>query len=230
MTELSRREFLTATTAGFAVTAEAQNIRDLQPVTPEQQKAALEYLKLSVNPILSKHALDPKEIPGISKRLLKMSRLTGEGKLRYEAVAAPFAFDPEVIAKIDYEKKDKVNRLLAFVPKIKADQVKYNWGSKPSDFEDYLVLTFAHEMIHLELQEKDPVSFEQSKQGWPNRQLMLENEAEAWRVSLVEIVRPMLKAKRHVPQVVVDANALLIQCNDNPKDPRWIKRFATYFK
>ena len=224
---LNRRDFLLSS---FATAVPEEQKRNLPYASPEAQRDSIKFAQEQVNPILGRHALDPKEFGSISSRLRRLSEMSSQNKLKYEAVAGLNPFDPSSVAKVDFDSEQNKIRLLLFIPKIQKDKTDFEWSGKSKNFEEYIVLTVVHEMIHVELLESNPEYLRQLKLGWVDRNQMLKNEAEAWGKTIIEVVRPMLTVKRFVPQVMVEASALLKTYGDNISDSRWIQGFSNYHK
>lgn len=195
--------------------------------TQEQKLWAFDYAKRFINPVLSRHASDPKELPAISNRIWDFSRRNQSGKLGYAPSPVRNPWDHSAVAKVNYDDERKQNEVVVFIPLIEADKAKYDKSGRPQDFEDYLVLTFAHEVIHLELLERNPVYEEGNRLGWSNRVLMAQNEAEAWGITILEVARPLLSLNRHVPEAMAIRSTQLEKVGDNYKDPRWVAFFYT---
>ena len=194
----------------------------------EEKRQATAYAEKVVNPILIKHALDPKEIPAIRNRLMEFSRQNQTGKLGYEMQPVRSPWGPTTVAKTQYNDEGTKRVIMGFAPQIKEDEAEFKMQGRPQDFEDYVVLTFAHEMVHVELMEAKPEHDEQARLGWTNRELMLKDEAEAWGITIIEILRPMIAKNRWAPKTMSDASKWLKELSDNYEDPRWINGFQNY--
>lgn len=113
-----------------------------------------------------------------------------------------------VAATIDELNSERA--LIVFVPEI------LDWRARlsESDFLYLVLVTFAHEMIHLERAHDrvPPVEV-------PNA------EAEAWGITVLEIIRPLQAIHFIRIEEFRKLSALLKALNDNYNDPRWVKTF-----
>ena len=192
-------------------------------------EVAVRYINTEINPILAKVANDPSQIPGIKNRLIEQFKATVPGGKMMEGAMRGFRPGvPDSVAHLDYDAAQKKPFLMIFVPALQKMKRDLEWsGYKTHDIETIIGLIFAHEQVHYEideLQKKYPI---EQRVGKNNPDLEAREEAEAWGITILEMIRPALEKKIRLPQYMVDNSAELKRVGDDYHNPAWVYAFRT---
>src|SRR5262245_39667537 len=127
-----------------------------------------------ISPILTEFARSQNGPEGLRQRVRRFVQMTNRGEISY--VAAP-AYYPQrslhVIAKVQEFQSQRF--VIVFVPEV----IDLRSRLSASEFRYTLLVVFAHEMIHLELEHEKHPDKEATK-----------DEALAWGRTVLEIIRP----------------------------------------
>jgi len=176
------------------------------------ENEAADYLAKVINPILESGANDTLEIAGLRSRILQFLRMVNAGDLLFVAQTAPSP-QPElhVLARTEIV-PSAATRLILFLPDIK----KWQGELAAEEFRYGVLLLFAHEMIHVEVADHYPENSEES---------VAKEEAVVWGKTVLEIIRPLLLARKPVPPNHVLLSEALKTFQDQPTNPGWIQMF-----
>lgn len=172
-------------------------------------QAALDWAKTYVNPILNRRVSDPQEIVAVRSRIELFIKLEESKILNYYPV--PF-YDPKDRTIQGYtfhlpaEKRFIIRIYIPVFQSLNKQLVK-------DAFENEVVLTFVHEMIHLEQRRNG--EFTGAGAG-------TKEEAFAVGKTILQVVRPWLKQGKTLTREWVHASGQLALVKDNYSDPRWI--------
>ncbi len=169
-------------------------------------KECLNYVERVVTPILKEYSGNEREIPGIRHRLVKFGALLQEGKAEYAVVPAYHPYS-RTIAAMTFWDFEHMPVIYLFVPAVQDLQKR----ESPRNFRDLVAIIFSHEIIHLETDR-------------PNHEVA-ENEAVAWGITILEIIRPLERQGRRPYPQAISASELLKTFGDNFRHPLWIEHF-----
>lgn len=196
-------------------------------ITPKDyvmpQEAATDWIKKVVSPMLIRHYNNPKEIEAVKKRISLLSEGLSAGKFEYRA--QPF-FHPRNktwLGHVDYDSVARRPILMIFVPALQA----YQKTVSARMFEDMVVLTYTHELIHIEQGLNGEFPWRQF-QRW--NEVGMREEAAAYGKTIVQVIRPWVKLGRSLDPAMLALSAELAKVNDNYRDPRWVLAFSEYDK
>jgi hypothetical protein len=192
--------FLVTTTAR-AQTMERMTVRE-----------ASDYLAKVINPILESGAHETLEIAGLRSRILQFLQMVNAGDLLYIARTTPSP-QPElhVLAKTEITPTSAA-RLILFLPDIR----KWQGELAAEEFHYGVLLLFAHEMIHVEVGDQYPENTDES---------VAKEEAAVWGKTVLEIIRPLLLARKPVPPNHILLSEALKTFQDQPTNSGWIQIF-----
>ncbi len=166
-----------------------------------------------VNPLWINCAENPNcEVPGLQTRIRRLFFDINSAKLEYSIVPA---YHPDrknrSAFKIELSNGPRP-QLVLFAAELRdlqkqlsADQFRYE-----------VFVTMAHEEIHLE--QLNEYSIE-TLEG------IAVEEASAWGKTVLEIIRPLLSAGKHLPQGQVNLSDRLRKLHDDYHNPEWVKIF-----
>jgi hypothetical protein len=178
---------------------------------------AASYQKNTVIPLLDK-ILDDQTYPlGIRKRI-SLLRLGIENK-QIAYYAEPF-YSPdnkEMVMSVEWDEIQDKPALRLFIPAAK-DLQSTKFSRSPENFELLMAIYFAHEYVHIE------------RDQYHHAGVTDRDEAEAWGITILEMIRPALKQKRSLPESLRYNSEQLKRVKDNYDDPRWIQAFTHYAK
>jgi hypothetical protein len=173
---------------------------------------ASDYLAKVINPILESGAHDTLEIAGLRSRIVQFLQMVNAGDLLYIAQTTPSP-EPElhVLAKTEII-PPAATRLILFLPDIR----KWQRELAGEEFHYGVLLLFAHEMIHVEVAYQYPENTDES---------VAKEEAAVWGKTVLEIIRPLLSARKPVPRNHILLSETLKTFRDQPADSGWIQIF-----
>ena len=202
---------LALSTAGFSQSQNPKLYVGPSDFVMPQEKAS-KFSQEIISPILFEFSNSDSAPKPLCDRVRKIVELINRREIDYYALPAYFPNRKlTVLAKV--EQLGPRWALFLFIPAV------MEWRDKLSetDFRYSMAITFAHEMIHLELAKDRPVRSD--KQA-------VQDEAVAWGKTVLEIIRP-LEAEL---SITVSYYALLSQdlksLKDDYSDGRWIRKFA----
>jgi hypothetical protein len=205
----------------LGISASAQ----VRTVTPKDwvmtSDAAFKWFEQTVTPILLKHGNDPKELPAVTRRIAKLSSMLAAKTIDYQAEPFFYPITKTTLAHTDYDTVAKRPILMVFVPALQDLQKTVSARA----FEDKVLLTIAHEMIHVEQEENREFPL-RANQPW--NAAGMQEEAAAWGKTIIEIVRPWAKQGRVPEQAMLKNSEELAKLKDDYHDPRWVLAFANY--
>jgi len=173
---------------------------------------ASDYLAKVIDPILESGANDTLEITGLRSRILQFLRMVNTGDLLFVPQTAPSPqSELHVLARTEIV-PSAATRLILFLPDIK----KWQGELAAEEFHYGVLLLFAHEMIHVEVADQYPENTEES---------VAKEEAAVWGKTVLEIIRPLLLARKPVPRNHVQLSEALKTFQDQPTKPGWIQMF-----
>ncbi len=174
------------------------------------QDEASKFSAEAISPILIEFARGNDGPEALRSRLQTLVKMINNHEIVY--VASP-AYYPvrELHALAKVERFQSETFVVAFIPEL------MDWRARlsPSDFRYGVLVTFAHEMIHLELG-RDP-QFRQDKNA-------AKAEAVAWGITVLEIIRPLEAQGLSVPEYK-QLSTLLKSLKDDYTNSRWLKNF-----
>lgn len=224
----SRRDFFKAAGGGLlaAEGALGQSWRLELTMKPED---AVRYVVAEINPILKRVVNNPNYIPGIRNRLIEQFKLTvPNGKMINMAVGGVRPDQPNMIAHIDYDVRQKKPILMIFVPAMQKYKRDLEWsGYRQEDIDTIIALILAHEQVHYQIDEV------QGKYPMINRvnrfdiELDAREEAEAWGITITEMIRPALQRGIKLPPDMIQNSEQYKIVGNNFQDPRWIAAFRS---
>lgn len=187
---------------------------------------AFDYASNVISPILVRHANDPKEIPGLRNRLVKIGLLTQENRIDYRAEPAFYPGNKTVLAH--WEPPDDLDPkhrevFMVFIPAVQDTQRM----KSSKEFDDYIAVAFAHEVIHYEQLAEFPQKPLIDKPYGPAQ---MREEAYAWGKTVLEILRPLIRQGRIKDKQFLIFSEQLSRFKDDYKDPGWIRGFAKYMQ
>jgi hypothetical protein len=181
-------------------------------------EASTNYWHEVVAPILTRHQTDPKELASVRNRLDDLALSVTNKTLMFQMIGA---YAGNLSAKVDYSIDSKLLNILVFVPRIRDNQRTLS----PDVFENLLVLTFAHEMMHVEHLRSGQFGSIESRRGKPYGPLEMKDEAAAWGKTILEIVRPWIAQGKRLPENFRHNSEQLKLVKDDYSDPRWVLVF-----
>ena len=187
-------------------------------------KAASIYLTGTIQPLLDMAIRDPTYPPGISRRIALLFTEIQNRKIEYYAEPAYYPTSKKEDAHVDYDVRQSKPILMVFIPSI--------IDEKPQDyprggFELMMAITFAHEYAHLEYYKRHPANLQVSKR---TPEMAEREEADAWGVTILEMIRPALAQHRWLPANLIQDSETFKKAGDNSDNPRWIAAFKGYDK
>jgi hypothetical protein len=150
---------------------------------------------------------EPEALRNRIRTLLKKIRTH---EIDYVAVPAYYPIrELRVLAKV--QQLDSKPTLILFVPEV----VEWRKTLSESDFKYGLLITLAHEMIHLELGHDQDRSDKEAAR----------HEADAWSRTILEIIRPLQSSGvANIPQFN-ELSDCLKSAKDDPSNPNWLRIF-----
>lgn len=188
---------------------------------------AIAYQMHVVAPFLDKAIRDPTYPKGITGRITTLFNQIQAGKIEYRAEPFYYPQSKFVLAHVDWDSKQEKMVLMVFVPAIRNLRAEPAFSSDVN-FELMMAITFAHEYVHVERDPLHPIRFRSGKNTPEIRRLSAQDEAEAWGVTILEMIRPALKQNRWLPENLRQDSEQLKLAKDNYDDPGWIQAFAHY--
>lgn len=184
--------------------------------------AAYEYGKTVIGPVLDKYIKDGGEIPALRIRLIRIAEMLGAGTMYYRTVPAHYPRSNSLLLKSDLDPHDDKPVVYLFVPAVQ----KMEKEKSRKDFEDAIAVSFAHEYIHWENRYEFP---------WEKRRYvrdydweMMAEEAAAFGITIIEIIRPMeSQGRRPFPELIASSEELR-KVGDDYRRPGWIEAFRHY--
>lgn len=196
-----------------------------QSVQPAMTQAeAFNFYTQYITPALIARRDDPNEIPKLRARLDILTEYV-QNNPRYVLYMNDYARAGQLVLKNLYaswanDSSTARPSLHIFVPVFR----DYKMTASPRQFEDYVALVFAHEMIHWELSE-----FKMFPLVLPapvNQAAFSRAEATTWGLTILEIIRPMIEQGRIKDLHILDRSEELRKLGDKYHDPRWLAQFT----
>lgn len=228
---LSRREFLETAIGTAAGVATASQLEAQTKITekdwvmkPEQANA---YLKKEIHPELDRIIRDPKIPFGIARRVSDLFLEIEQKKTGYSAMPAWHPRTKQMVAHIDYDPVRIRELLIVFVPALQQARRDYQKESLTQrDIELATGLIFAHERVHQELAVKNKIPYKNRIGQSPAvLEINARDEAQAWAVTILEMIRPGQKAGYKLPKFMLENSETLRKLQDNYNHPAWINAF-----
>ena len=173
---------------------------------------ASQYATEVIAPILVSAANDSNETPGLRSRLLTFVGMFKARNLLYIVRPNYDSEQKQILAKIEIV-EGHVPRLIVFIPAVQ------DWEAvlQPEEFRSGVLTMFAHEMMHLELADRYPENTDES---------VSKEEAAVWGRTILEVIRPLMKAGREVPLSQRLLSERFAQLKNDHTNPAWISLFA----
>jgi len=228
---ISRREFLIGSIASVLI-FNAKDLFGLQGKKVEmtmRSEEAAKYINDEINPRLTRVANDPNQIPGIRDRLREIIINTNKpsGKMLYTAVGGYHPDSHETIAHVDYDIKNKKPLLMIFIPAIQNEIKTFIAKHYRQEEIDLMVaIYYAHEQVHYEnteIKHKYPKLAERALKK--DRDLEAREEAEAWGITILEMIRPAIAKGFRLPANLIQNSEAFKQVGDNYNSQLWIDAF-----
>jgi hypothetical protein len=186
---------------------------------------AMSYQENTIDPLFEKVIGDQTYPSGIRERIaLLRDGIRNNSILFYPD---PFYSLDNKLALISLEWDTEQNKpvLIAFIPAIK-DLRTTDFFRSDENFELSMAIFFAIEYVHIEF---DHYRFIERPSGIrPALKTPEEDDAEAWGVAILQMIRPSLQAHRPLPENLRHNSKELKSFKDNYHDPRWVREFAHY--
>lgn len=176
------------------------------PMTSTQSMA---WSKDYLQPVLLKAKND--RTPEVRVIINKLFKLLNSKEI---GLSSPPTSDYNIFAFISWEKK--YSKLIIEYPAPIWKKLHEECTSQ--EFEDTLLMITCHETIHLLYDPKKLFDVTTS-----NYQDYVDNECEAWAITVRQVVRPMMRDNRYVEEAGIIANAYFTQCKGNSKSHIWRK-------
>jgi len=180
------------------------------------QSAANEYGLKVLKPIIDKKSEDPSESPALRRRLELLQKAGAERKIWFHFSPTYYFEFRSTAAGLSRNKEGRVI-LTIFTPVFR----EYSQHTTKAEFEDYVSLVFAHEVIHWELGESG--EFPHFGRSTPEQQML--GEAKAWAITVRSIVRQRLNQGRRQQRRAVYLSELLTMLKDDATNPIWLEQF-----
>jgi hypothetical protein len=187
-------------------------------------EAATVYMMTSVAPLLDKAIRDPSYPIGISKRVTLLFTQIQDGKIEYRAEPFYRPTSKDTLAHVDWDAKQNKPVLMVFMPAVRDLRAKAEFQNS-DNFELLMAITFAHEYVHIERDKYHPMKL---RAGTYSPQIAQKDEAEAWGITILEMIRPALQQHRWLPENLRHNSKELKKAKDNYDDPGWIAAYANY--
>lgn len=182
---------------------------------------AARNLKEKVHPLLLQAALDPALPKTLSGRIKGLLAEIERGKIEYLAVPAYIPGNRDKLAHADFNEASGRFRLLVFMPAVGDLLSRLRSEGSPAQMHLWLALAFVHEKIHFELDPKYPI---RQRAGWLGK-LPPGEEAEAWGITVLEVVHPLIGRGANLPADFLAKSGDLDKLSGNFRHPDWIQVF-----
>ncbi len=191
-------------------------------MTVEQARG---YVSKEIHPELDRLIRDPKIPAGVSRRVSNLFTEIISRKIGYEIVPAYQPNQRGMIAHMDYDPDKSQEVLVVFAPALQQARRDYQKeGLAPRDIEFTTGLIFAHERVHQELAVKNPLKNRMGKSP-AVLEVNAQDEAQAWGITVLEMIRTGQKAGYKLPKVITDYSEIFRKFGDNYNNPAWLNGF-----
>lgn len=233
---MSRREFLetlTMASVAFMVgctkpSSEQEQSKVVAQIKPEDyvmtNKEAETYVKEKIHPRLEKLIQDPRNPEGIKSRIIQLFTKIQKREIEYYALPAFHPISKKIVAKLDYDIKSDKTELIVFVPVLQERLTELRKAGFSEDEQSLDIgIIFSHEYIHEEQESRHPQFHELA--GKANDPEFAILEAEAWGLTVTELIRPAVKNGLKVAHELQLASDAYAKMGDDWHDPRWMRIF-----
>jgi len=185
-------------------------------MSPEETIA---YQRNVVLPLLVGALNDPPALPpGIARRVRELFFQEIDWKRIIPEVAPYYhPLSRTILSDMVYDPDVQKPVLFIFVPALRDKEREFRrQGRTDMDLQLFLALTFAHIQVHLGLDTK-----------YPNIEIEPREEAEAWAIILLEMIRPALAQRRWLPDYFRYDSDGFRKARDYDAHPVWPENFRS---
>jgi hypothetical protein len=175
------------------------------------QEDASKFSAEVITPILLEFAKHGEHLRALQLRIRSLVAMLKRQEVFYVSLPAYYPQrEFHVVAKVEELHHERY--LVAFIPEI------MHWRAKlsASDFRYAVLITFAHEVIHLEMKHDLRAR---------SRTEAAMDEAEAWGKTVLDFIRPLEAQNLITVPEYRKLSMRLKAVNDNYADPRWFRTF-----
>ena len=197
-----------------------------------KQQEATKYLNEEIKSRLDRLLSDCTHIPGIDNRFKKIVHAWSGSyaKISYGAVGMDsngphHHHNKKALAELNYDLTGKRPFLLIFVPALRKQMEQWQKaGFNEREIDLMLAIIYAHEQIHYEkseVEQKYPPLATRigNKDLDPN--LPVDEEAEAWGITILEMIRPALSNGMRLPENMTALSLAFKKAGDDYNSPEW---------
>jgi hypothetical protein len=175
------------------------------------QIEAINFSRNVISPIVFDCAENTSEPNGLRTRMRSFIDLTRSKKMDYVPLPAYFP-NREMHVLAQSARIDSKPTIILFIPEIMDSQRTMS----ATDFKSSVLITLAHEMIHLELgHDQSSVTGKEAA----------EEEAVAWAKTILEVIRPLQAKRASTSPYFAELSATFKRMKDDSFNPEWIKLF-----
>jgi len=187
---------------------------------------AIAYQRNVVQPLLDRAIGDPTLPAGIKRRVeqLFFREIAGQ-RILYQAKPFYHPLSRTLLAHVDYDTILQKPVLMVFIPALRDVERQFREQRRTNaDLRLHFAITFAHEQVHLELDEKYPM---RDRVNVSRPLVEQAEEAEAWAITVLEMIRPALTQGRWLRDNFRTNSEEFRKAGDNYAHPGWLQNFRS---